>query len=64
MQAPRLQARHKRRPARLRLDDPIEADLLVARIQDHVGIRLLQPPLGKAAEQAIQALVDPADRAR
>ena len=32
-----------------------------ARMQNQVNVRLVEPALGKAAQQPIQALVDPAD---
>ncbi len=48
---------------RLRLDHPVEADLFVARIEDQIRIRLVEPALRKAPQQPVQALVDPADGA-
>ncbi len=47
----------------LGLNHPVQPDLLVARIEDEVGVRLLQPAVGKALQQGIQAAVDPADGA-
>ena len=44
----------ERNEHRLGLDHSVEADLRVARIQDHVGIGLLEPALRKATEQGIQ----------
>ena len=40
---------------RLRLDRPVEADFLVARVQDEVGIDLVELALGKAAQEPLQA---------
>ena len=62
--APALAVDPDRDEDRLRLDHPVEPDLLVPRIEDQIGIRLVEPALGKAPEQSIQALVDPADGAR
>ena len=62
--APALAVDPDRDEDRLRLDHAVEPDLLVPRIEDQIGIRLVEPALGKAPEQSLQALVDPADGAR
>ena len=62
--APAFPVNAERNEHRLGLDHPVEPDLLVPRIEDHIRIRFLEAALGKAPEQLIQPFVDPADRAR
>ena len=61
--APAFPVNAERNEHRLGLDHPVEPDLLVPRIEDHIRIRFLEAALGKAPEQLIQPCVDPADRA-